>query len=113
MKEKISRNEPCPCGSGKKYKKCCLGTDKDPGLIRKCVLCGKDFNRMLEGTFQTQQVQGNRLYFCPKCNSKLKCSHCRKEIGEKPFNLFSCEDCGAVTVICENCEDKDWDYTHH
>jgi hypothetical protein len=20
---KIGRNEPCPCGSGKKYKKCC------------------------------------------------------------------------------------------
>jgi hypothetical protein len=24
---KISRNDPCPCGSGKKYKKCCLGKD--------------------------------------------------------------------------------------
>jgi len=23
-KRKIGRNEPCPCGSGKKYKKCCL-----------------------------------------------------------------------------------------
>lgn len=23
-KKKIGRNEPCPCGSGKKYKKCCL-----------------------------------------------------------------------------------------
>ena len=22
--EKIGRNEPCPCGSGKKYKRCCL-----------------------------------------------------------------------------------------
>ena len=22
--KKIGRNEPCPCGSGKKYKKCCL-----------------------------------------------------------------------------------------
>jgi hypothetical protein len=22
---KISRNDPCPCGSGQKYKKCCLG----------------------------------------------------------------------------------------
>jgi hypothetical protein len=22
--EKIGRNDPCPCGSGKKYKKCCL-----------------------------------------------------------------------------------------
>ena len=21
--EKIARNEPCPCGSGKKYKRCC------------------------------------------------------------------------------------------
>ena len=22
--QKVGRNEPCPCGSGKKYKKCCL-----------------------------------------------------------------------------------------
>jgi preprotein translocase subunit SecA len=21
--QKVGRNEPCPCGSGKKYKKCC------------------------------------------------------------------------------------------
>jgi preprotein translocase subunit SecA len=21
--DKVGRNEPCPCGSGKKYKKCC------------------------------------------------------------------------------------------
>ncbi|MGY4025958.1 SEC-C metal-binding domain-containing protein [Aeromonas rivuli] len=21
---KVGRNEPCPCGSGKKYKQCCL-----------------------------------------------------------------------------------------
>jgi len=25
---KIGRNAPCPCGSGKKYKKCCLGKEK-------------------------------------------------------------------------------------
>jgi uncharacterized protein len=24
---KIGRNDPCPCGSGKKYKRCCLGKD--------------------------------------------------------------------------------------
>ena len=27
----ISRNDPCPCGSGKKYKKCCLGSAKGGG----------------------------------------------------------------------------------
>jgi hypothetical protein len=26
-KEKIGRNDLCPCGSGKKYKKCCLGKE--------------------------------------------------------------------------------------
>jgi hypothetical protein len=26
---KIGRNDPCPCGSGKKYKKCCLGKDQE------------------------------------------------------------------------------------
>ncbi|GIL18887.1 MAG: hypothetical protein DWB56_12535 [Candidatus Jettenia sp.] len=27
-KRKIGRNEPCPCGSGKKYKKCCMNKEK-------------------------------------------------------------------------------------
>lgn len=26
--KKIGRNDPCPCGSGKKYKKCCMGKEK-------------------------------------------------------------------------------------
>ena len=26
--KKISRNDPCPCGSGKKYKNCCLNTGR-------------------------------------------------------------------------------------
>ena len=27
-RNKIGRNDPCPCGSGKKFKKCCLGSIK-------------------------------------------------------------------------------------
>ncbi|WP_295815019.1 SEC-C metal-binding domain-containing protein, partial [uncultured Nitratireductor sp.] len=26
--KKVGRNDPCPCGSGKKYKKCCLQAEK-------------------------------------------------------------------------------------
>jgi hypothetical protein len=29
---KVGRNEPCPCGSGKKYKKCCLAKDEAEAL---------------------------------------------------------------------------------
>ena len=29
---KIGRNDPCPCGSGKKYKQCCLAKDEAAAL---------------------------------------------------------------------------------
>ncbi len=31
----VGRNDPCPCGSGKKYKKCCIG--KEPAPARKGI----------------------------------------------------------------------------
>ena len=30
---KLGRNQPCPCGSGKKYKKCCLHNPETKGTI--------------------------------------------------------------------------------
>ncbi len=27
-KEEVGRNEACPCGSGTKYKRCCLDSDE-------------------------------------------------------------------------------------
>lgn len=32
---KIGRNDLCPCGSGKKYKHCCLDTGKYEELVEK------------------------------------------------------------------------------
>ncbi|ATX79047.1 SEC-C motif-containing protein [Mariprofundus aestuarium] len=34
MARKVQRNEPCPCGSGKKYKQCCLAKEKSLGAGR-------------------------------------------------------------------------------
>jgi len=56
----IGRNDPCPCGSGKKYKQCCLnksagyGPCQGPGLVEgrcgqpscgagECKMCGKRY----------------------------------------------------------------------
>jgi hypothetical protein len=30
---KLGRNDPCHCGSGLKYKKCCLTKDAAPALV--------------------------------------------------------------------------------
>ena len=43
--KKPKRNEPCPCGSGKKYKKCC-GTLSEDDVAKMghvpflCIRCG-------------------------------------------------------------------------
>ena len=31
------RNEPCPCGSGQKYKNCCIGKDRGRGTPRSLL----------------------------------------------------------------------------
>jgi preprotein translocase subunit SecA len=28
VESRLGRNDPCPCGSGKKYKKCCIKNEK-------------------------------------------------------------------------------------
>ena len=38
--ELVGRNAPCPCGSGKKFKKCCLGQEWKRELA-KCSICGE------------------------------------------------------------------------
>jgi len=35
---KISRNAPCPCGSGKKYKKCCLSLKETEMLDQRKIM---------------------------------------------------------------------------
>ncbi len=41
MLEKMGRNDPCKCGSGKKYKNCCLQKDASKGSSFGSSLAGK------------------------------------------------------------------------
>ncbi|HHX38190.1 MAG TPA: hypothetical protein GX717_09460, partial [Clostridiaceae bacterium] len=34
VSDKVGRNEPCPCGSGKKYKKCCGARAGQKGAVK-------------------------------------------------------------------------------
>lgn len=36
----VGRNDKCPCGSGKKYKKCCFGTTREYGSHYRITLLG-------------------------------------------------------------------------
>lgn len=64
--KKISRNDPCPCGSGKKYKQCCL-LKTGPGGKRK--LKAKWINapagpNLIERTFGAS-IEGTSKVYTP------------------------------------------------
>lgn len=62
--DRIGRNDPCPCGSGKKYKKCCIEKDQErlhesssvPGLTRE------EFKDMRELFLTQDELQEMRSY---------------------------------------------------
>jgi hypothetical protein len=69
--DKVGRNDPCPCGSGLKYKKCCLGQRRDApsgqtpadmfAEIRQ-ALQGRDFESLEEANafLKTHMQQRNQ-----------------------------------------------------
>jgi len=45
----VGRNEPCPCGSGKKYKKCCLERQEKPSVTEGPAGVFGEIRQALEG----------------------------------------------------------------
>lgn len=113
---KIGRNEPCHCGSGKKYKECCLEKDikETGGPARVSDLWSEDsFTETLDPhetkeklkTFHKKHDE-NMNHNCRKCNARISshnkdwhtglCDECfdehhqgksrMKETNEKPIN---------------------------
>lgn len=64
-RRKTSRNAPCPCGSGKKYKHCCFRKDfdwmeDDDGNILKAVPLSDEMTELLDKEFQSFEERFGR-----------------------------------------------------
>lgn len=61
----VGRNDKCPCGSGKKYKKCCCGTSREYGPHYRITLLGgeemkEEAIEYLGRWVKKQTINGNR-----------------------------------------------------
>lgn len=56
MDKKIGRNDPCPCGSKKKFKQCCFLTKGGAGVKKK--LTAKWINQPKQGTDLMERTFG-------------------------------------------------------
>ncbi|MDH3851098.1 MAG: SEC-C metal-binding domain-containing protein, partial [Deltaproteobacteria bacterium] len=52
----MGRNDPCPCGSGLKYKKCCLGKSKIQHQSVKKIYAQK-YNIRLKEKGEIQKIK--------------------------------------------------------
>jgi tetratricopeptide (TPR) repeat protein len=57
--EKIGRNEPCPCGSGKKYKRCCLANDLETERLALATAPATDLPSI------------HHSHVCEECDAKI------------------------------------------
>ncbi|QUW21060.1 SEC-C domain-containing protein [Sporosarcina sp. Marseille-Q4063] len=75
----IQRNDPCPCGSGKKYKRCCIGKNE----VSIDTLVEEELQRILAGMYEqpiTPAIHAEYEIFHREWTTKLSSFWDAKEI---------------------------------
>ncbi len=132
---KIGRNAPCPCGSGKKYKKCCLGKENNPDYsipenisviykqlrksaqFKECLY--PDHSRCSEKIIKAHSIQNNKILSKISDNGKVYMPvpkpelsfDIQKEYGRKEASIFT-GFCGFHdTTVFDPIENYDFSAT--
>lgn len=84
----IGRNELCPCGSGKKYKKCCLQKNKSVEITRNKILYAKGLYENMESKIYEYSKSSVFNDDRQKCESKFYISQKGNSIIDKQYNTY-------------------------
>ena len=114
MTTKVGRNKPCPCGSSKKYKKCCGSTSVAHGITLHsdgCLVFNSGCNDELD-EFRTLRSmkwrKARNQYSCGEVKNKYKTSrisNARSILpGERHFVISFIDDNHYDTQrLCQPC----------
>jgi hypothetical protein len=85
-KNKIGRNDPCPCGSGKKYKNCCmiLGEEPTADLFTRCSQMISSVKLKLDDA-----CKGNIKRICKDTRQSFLYFTINKQMTEEQESFFS------------------------
>ncbi|MCF7872449.1 SEC-C domain-containing protein [Candidatus Woesearchaeota archaeon] len=95
-KKKLGRNEPCHCGSEKKYKKCCLDKDiEETGKAYKKEELWEE--RYFAETLSPKEIEQKQKTIHMKHDEEMNynCRKCNKKISahNKDWHAELCDDC--------------------
>lgn len=113
---KIGRNEPCPCGSGKKYKKCCLGKENNPDYsipanitvlykqmrkkaqFKECLY--PDHSCCSEKVIKAHSIQNNKILSKISDNGKVYMPAPKSELSFDIQNEYGRKEASIFTGFC-------------
>jgi hypothetical protein len=112
---KIGRNDRCPCGSGKKYKQCCLAKDE------VAERTAREQHRAVATTQAPDHLPHHHPHFCKDCNAEIddaantvialidagkldKAEHAAQAIVERWPDIYDGYDC--LGMVCHARGDK-------
>ena len=94
-RSKIGRNDPCHCGSGKKYKKCCLANDEDAARSRSARIdetLAEIAEAKARGQGPAQQMVQFAQPLIDASNGDLESVNKAMSLGMLFWNLAVCRD---------------------
>lgn len=135
MGRKIGRNDPCPCGSGKKYKYCCLGKPDNPDYsditkfrelykkarkearFKECIHPGKD--NCSEKVIGAHSIQNNKILSKIADNGLVYMPCPKPELNFELQNTYGRKEASVFTGFCSHhdkttfqpIEDRDFEGT--
>lgn len=106
---KIGRNDPCPCGSGKKYKKCCLAKDEEAQQAARQKEMA-DAKVAQEQRISEQKEKLISSVAAPekelRKTQKLKLAEKKRKAFWGNFNAADYE--GKIAIFMEELDDTGW-----
>lgn len=84
----IGRNELCPCGSGKKYKKCCLHKNQLIEFTRNKALYAKGLYKNMENKICEYSKSSSFQKYEEECTKQFNVSKESNSIIEKLYNTY-------------------------
>lgn len=99
MRPKVGRNNPCPCGSGKKFKKCCMGKDQAAMSVPDSNVTGVIYSKGWPGTDNNEANReviegGNREEVLTKAMAYAR------KLGREPVVMDSSNELLEIGLKC-------------
>jgi hypothetical protein len=80
-----ARNDPCPCGSAKKYKKCCAGGDMETRIDRRLGEKAPDGSSEAYWRDRSMEILSQRMDLL--CRRMWQCAQHAVAVGRVPVSV--------------------------